>query len=180
MTKQPRHVMIDIETMGKTPECAIVSIGAVVFDPRYGLVTNNTFYVELDYESQGRRICEDTKSWWIKQSPEAKEALFGLDDLDTALEDLANWLPADCKPWGNGATFDISFLEDAYRQVDQEVPWKFWNIRDCRTILDMYESKRGGFGKSSNRKGAHNALQDAIHQAKYVTMMWSKLLGEGK
>ena len=58
-----------------------------------------------------------------------------------------------------------------------EIPWKFWNVRDCRTVLDMYESKRGGFNKSGNRAGAHNALQDAIYQAKYITMMWSKLLG---
>lgn len=34
--KQLRHVMIDLETMGTTPQSAIVSIGAIVFDPRYG------------------------------------------------------------------------------------------------------------------------------------------------
>lgn len=30
MTKQLRHVMIDLETMGTTPQSAIVSIGAIV------------------------------------------------------------------------------------------------------------------------------------------------------
>ena len=45
--KKLRHVMIDLETMGKVPEMAIVSIGAVIFDPRYGEVSKETFYVEL-------------------------------------------------------------------------------------------------------------------------------------
>lgn len=175
-----RHAMIDLETMGKVPGMAIVSIGAVIFDPRYGKVSDETFYVELDWENQDRFICPETREWWSKQSPEAQEALYGLDDLDSALRQLASWLPPDVKVWGNGATFDISCLEDAYRQLEIEIPWKFWNVRDCRTILDMYESSRGGFNKSSNRKGAHNALQDAIYQAKYITMMWTKLLGEKK
>jgi len=39
------HVMIDLETMGLLPGSAIVSIGAVVFDPRLNRVSNkNTFY----------------------------------------------------------------------------------------------------------------------------------------
>lgn len=175
--KKLRHVMIDLETLGTTPNSAIVSIGAVVFDPRYGKVSKKTFYSELDWENQNRHICQKTREWWSKQSPEAQEALSGLDDLDTSLRELASWLPPDCRVWGNGSTFDISFLEDAYRQYGIEIPWKFWNIRDCRTVLDMYESSRGGFGKSTNRAGAHNALQDAIYQARYITVMWNKLLG---
>lgn len=175
-----RHVMIDLETLGTTPDAAIVSIGAVVFDPRYGKISEKTFYSELDWENQSRHICPETQEWWTKQSPEAQEALSGLDDLDTSLRELASWLPKDSRVWGNGPTFDISILEDAYRQYNIEIPWKFWNIRDCRTVLDMYESSRGGLGKSTNRVGAHNSLQDAIYQAKYITMMWSRLLGECK
>lgn len=177
--KQLRHVMIDLETMGKTPESAIVSIGAVIFDPRYGKVSDTTFYRELDWEDQDRLVCSDTQEWWAKQSPKAKAALHGLDALEDALDELSEQLPADCKVWGNGATFDISFLENAYRQHNKEVPWKFWNIRDCRTVLDMYESKRGGFNKNGG-SNLHNALADAQYQAQYITMMWTKLLGEKK
>ncbi len=179
-TKQLRHVMIDLETMGKVPESAIVSIGAILFDPRYGKVSDQTFYRELDWEDQDRLIDPDTQEWWGKQNPKAKEALYGLDALTDALDELSEWLPKDCKVWGNGATFDISMMENAYRQHNKEIPWMFWNVRDCRTVLDMYESQRGGFNKAVNRKGAHNALQDAIYQAEYITMMWSRLLGEKK
>jgi len=174
-----RHVMIDLETMGTTPSSAIVSIGAVVFDPRYGKVSEKTFYRELDWEDQRRAMCPDTLDWWGNQSEEAKSAMYGMDELEDSLNDLATWLPKDCKVWDNGATFDISMLEDAYRQYKIDIPWKFWNIRDCRTVLDMYESKRGGLGKKSGGI-AHNALHDAIHQAQCITMMWQRLLGDKK
>lgn len=179
MSKQLRHVMIDLETMGTTPGSAIVSIGAIVFDPRYGKVSKETFYRELDWEDQERHICPETTEWWKGQSDEAKAAHYGLDSLDDVLKELTEWLPKDCKVWGNGATFDISMLEDAYRQYEIEIPWKFWNVRDCRTVLDMYESKRGGFNKKSGGT-LHNALDDAKYQAQYITMMWQRLLGEQK
>lgn len=177
MTNQLRHVMIDLETMGTKPNSAIVSIGAVIFDPRYGKVSDKTYYSELDWESQGREICKDTAMWWESQSSEAREALHGIDDLENSLKELAAFLPKDAKVWGNGSLFDIAMLEDAYRQHNIDIPWKFWNVRDCRTVLDMYESKRGGFNKKSGGV-LHNALDDAKYQASYITMMWSKLLGE--
>lgn len=177
-TLKPNHVMIDLETMGTTPDCAIVSIGAVVFDPRYNVVTKNTFYREIDWDSQGRKIDPGTLQWWQDKHPKAKEALNGLDDLSEVLEQLADWLPRDAKPWGNGSTFDISFLEHAYRQHDMEIPWKFWNVRDCRTIKDLYESARGGYDKKSGGT-LHHALDDAIFQAQYINEMWKSIL-QGK
>ena len=175
-TNKPRHVMIDLETMGLKPGSAIVSIGAVVFDPRYSKVSKvKTFYRELDWESQDRTIDEETRNWWERQPKVAQDAMHGLDDLEAVLVELADWLPKDCKVWGNGPTFDITILEDAYSQFGIEVPWKFWNIRDCRTIKDMYESARGGYEKKSGGV-MHHALDDAIHQAEYVCYMWRSLL----
>ena len=170
--------MIDLETMGLTEDASIVSIGAVVFDPRCNAVTDRTFYTERDWQHQEGRVSDPkVMVWWDKQSEPTKDALHGFDDLKDELVRLASWLPKDCKVWGNGPTFDISKLENAYRYYNLEIPWKYWNIRDCRTIKDIYESYRGGFS-SSNGGGAHNALNDAIHQAKYVCYMW-KEIGRG-
>ena len=174
------HVMIDLETMGLLPGSAIVSIGAVVFDPRLNRVSNkNTFYMELDWESQERHQDPNTLHWWGSRSPIAKAALNGLEELTDTLTELAVWLPKDAKVWGNGATFDIGILENAYRQHGIDIPWKFWNVRDCRTVKDMYESSRGGFSKKS-RGVLHHALDDAIFQAQYICDMWKALLGEQK
>lgn len=174
---KPNHVMIDLETMGLTPGSAIVSIGAVIFDPRINRVSKNTFYRELDWEDQNRIIDPKTLEWWQGKAPEAKAALNGLDSLDDTLVELAEWLPRDCKPWGNGPGFDITMLEDAYRQCGIEIPWKFWNVRDCRTIKDLYESSRGGYDKKSGGT-LHHALDDAIFQAQYVCEMWKSILQE--
>jgi len=171
--------MIDLETMAtndKGSDAAIVSIGAVLFDPRLGKVdVENTFYRELDWLEQGRRCCPDTMRWWDSQDAKAKSALEGIDDLVEVLEELSEFLPPDAKVWGNGPTFDISILEDAYRQHDLQIPWKFWNIRDFRTVKDMYESQRGGLSKGMTGV-KHNALDDAIDQAQYINYMWSKIL----
>lgn len=174
----PNHVMIDLETMGTIPQSAIVSIGAVVFDPRTNSVGKSSkfrFYTELDYEEQNRMICPDTQAWWLKQTAKARSALHGLDDLEEELVNLAEWLPKDAKVWGNGSIFDIAMLEDAYRQYGIDIPWKFWNVRDCRTIKDLYESSRGGWDKTAGGD-AHNALHDAIYQAEYICTMWNKIL----
>lgn len=175
--KKLRHVVIDLETLDRIPSSKIVSIGAVICDPRYGRISKDIFYVELDHKNQiHRTTCPDTVKWWKKQSPQVRAALKGTTRMKSALEDLAFWVPDDCKVWGNGATFDISMLEDAYRQHDLEIPWKFWNIRDLRTIRDMYESKRGGLG-GSPAGGNHNALEDAKLEAKLLLKMWHSILG---
>lgn len=47
--------MIDLETMDKIPSASIVSIGAVIFDPRtnkVGKTPKTQFYRELDWEEQ--------------------------------------------------------------------------------------------------------------------------------
>ena len=170
------HVMIDIETMALTERAAIVSIGAVIFDPRANKVTAETFYRELNWRKQGRTIDPNTRQWWTQQTKAARASLRGKGGLVDALEDLAWWLPDDCKVWGNGPTFDIIILENAYRQEGVAVPWKFWNIRDCRTIKDIYESARGGFSDASGGV-EHNALDDARYQAEYVCKMWKSILG---
>lgn len=180
MTKQLRHAMIDLETRDTIPSSKIVSIGVTLFDPRYRMIgdASETLYMELDWKAQTNRTeGHGTPEWWDKQSEEVRKALKGTVSLEDALEELAFFLPKDCKVWGNGATFDISILEDAYRQLDLEIPWKFWNILDMRTIKYLFESSRSGLGNADGNPGVlHNALDDAIFQAKRVNKIWNKLL----
>jgi len=162
------HVMIDLETLGTTPDSTIIAIGAVYFNPLEVLSQKpcEFFYTNVDWD-QGRRICPSTVRWWLKQSKEAQQALMSEGiPLKKALENLAEWLPSYCTVWGNGSTFDISMLEDAYAH---KAPWRYTCVRDVRTVVELAEDI---VDRPPMMSGvAHNALDDAIHQAKYVTEM---------
>lgn len=159
------HVMIDLETFDVKPSGVIVSIGAVIFHPLKGLLKDEEFYAEIDIKRQPHRTKDkETLQWWKGQKPKVKEALKGKELLEDVLYDFALWLPPNCKVWGNGATFDISILENAYNQYDEETPWKFWNVRDMRTIKALYEDFVGGWQKQFTGT-PHHALDDAKQQA---------------
>lgn len=171
------HCMIDIETVGSRPNAPILSIGAVKFDPDAGKM-GAEFYVDVDPVSAFAHgvPCGRTFKWWMEQSDEArKAAVCGVTALPDALKQLTAFYPKwkDVKVWGNGPSFDMSILEYGYtRALNKDAPWAFWNVRDCRTVSNMaglWPPKIGGAGVH------HNALDDAKHQAKWVTSMWQGL-----
>lgn len=165
------NVMIDLETIGNDYDGIFTNIGACIFNPETGEI-GETFYRCITWESSveaGRTITPNTIKWWMTQSEEArKEILAEGEHLDKVLVDFSAFLPEDAKVWGNGCNFDIGKLETAYGYY--KVPWKFWNIRDVRTVCELAE---GLVSKNDipfiGEK--HNALDDAIHQAKYVSAM---------
>ena len=165
------NLMIDLETLGISPKAPIISIGACFFD-KEGIY--ETFYVTLDTGEQmdsGKRVADSsTIKWWMSQEDAAKK-VFKEDaiDTETALQTFVEFClnhhdKKNTKPWGNGATFDISMLESIMSDYGISEPWMFYNIRDLRTFKEyIYD------GKDTERKGTyHNALDDAIHQAQVV------------
>jgi hypothetical protein len=172
-------VMIDIETMGTDPYSSIVSIGAVFFCPFTGEL-GEKFYCSISLDTctkLGLSMDPNVVQWWIKQSKEATKVFHGYKDtLPNALKKFDDFLLASgvtrkcIKPWGNGASFDITLLECAYKVCGMKQNWDFWNVRDVRTVValadgicDAHKGNRGGT--------YHNALDDAIFQAKYVSQM---------
>lgn len=178
--------MIDLETLGTKVDSVFIAIGAVVFDEETGEL-GEEFYVNVDWQSSldvGRKIDASTIKWWLGQSDEARQAVLKEDNVVTlyvALNKLNTFIVSnvgtDAKVWGNGATFDISMLEHAYNSVKLDFAWKFWNIRDVRTVKDMGIGlvDEDIFKMSADKK--HNALEDAKHQANYVSEVWRTLRG---
>jgi hypothetical protein len=157
-------VMIDIETLGTTPGSAILSIGAVMFGPA-GL--GEEFYAPILLTSctaAGLRIEPDTVLWWMKQSDAARAAAF-CDDaqhLIIVLAEFGDWLMKHGaeRPWCHGANFDAPLLDAAYRACGMTPPWKYWNVRDTRTLYELADVK-----VNRARGNHHNALDDARAQA---------------
>jgi hypothetical protein len=166
-----QDVMIDLETVGNDYNGIFTNIGACVFNPKTGEI-GDTFYRAITWESSveaGRTFTPDTIKWWMQQSDGArKEILAEGEPLDKVLKDFASFLPEDPTVWGNGCNFDIGKLETAYGYYN--IPWKFRAVRDVRTVCDL---ARGLVNKRDVPfEGVeHNALDDAIHQAKYVSKM---------
>lgn len=163
-TPIPVDVMIDIETLGTAPGSAILSIGAVVFGPE-GL--GDTFYAPILLQScvaVGLTIDPNTIAWWMQQSDEARAAAFksDADALSDVLEQFTCWfgLVGAERPWCHGATFDVPLLEVAYKACGLQAPWRFYNVRDTRTLYDL-----SGVKVDRAQGTQHNALDDAIAQA---------------
>lgn len=181
-----RHLMIDLETMGKKDNAPIVSIGAVFFNPSNGR-TGAGFYAAISLESSmlhGGIPDAETIIWWLKQSPEARSAIAMADTMTLidALELFSDFISEnsdagdDVQVWGNGASFDNVILRSAYDRANIECPWKFWNDRDVRTMTEM--GKAIGINPRYDIPfdgDMHNAISDARHQVKYVSAIWQKL-----
>ncbi len=168
------HLMVDLETLSTSSNAAIVSIGAVWFDPDQGLGDSYyQIYEPVNIKScidAGFNVCGNTIRWWMAQSKEA-QAVFNdpsqipIKEALTCLSDYIHDVNPNVKVWGNGPAFDNAILADAYRRLNMDQPWQFYNDRCYRTLIAM--ASEFGFEPKAMQQGIpHNALDDAIHQAK--------------
>jgi len=180
-----RDVMVDLETLGNSPGAAILSIGAVAFDPETGEMDDDGFYTVVNTNScvcAGLRFDQGTLDWWREQSDEARQVLKEAmspkaPTLKNALIAFNGYLYArgkDVRVWGNGSDFDNALLAVAYRAADVTPGWKFWNSRCFRTLKNLSP------GTTVQRLGTyHNALDDARTQAAHALRIFAELRGQG-
>ncbi len=158
--------MLDLETLGTNPGCAILSIGAVLFSGRR---LHDEFYIRISLKSSqdyGLTIDADTLQWWTQQPHDVfAEAMAGEYSLDAAMFKFRQWLenlhlPPNWTIWSNGASFDAPVLEAAFRKLRMQPPWTHSQERCYRTLraLDPGEPKIEPAIK-------HHALEDAKAQA---------------
>jgi hypothetical protein len=164
-------IMIDIETCGTGPEACILTIAAQCFDPlvRHDFDSYRHYYARIDPGSQpGRRVEQGTIEWWATQPPEAQEEAFGENDripLTQALEELGRLIWQSKRFWSNGPTFDANILEHAYKEAGMALPWKFFMVRDARTIYSLVPSL-------NKYPASHHALEDCRRQ---ILLLWDSL-----
>lgn len=167
------NVMLDLETLDTKSTGVILSIGAVMFTPRG---TGPEFYRTIDAQSAidaGLTVSGGTFMWWMKQSKEARKALFMNNiPLEDALQDFSEFLNTYSEPkelcvWGNGSDFDNAMLTHAYNKLKLPVPWQFWNNRCYRTTCDLLNDR------IRPQEGVpHNALDDAKSQANHLVQLF--------
>jgi exodeoxyribonuclease VIII len=165
--------MLDIETMGTGSYAAMLSLGAVRFDPNGKSVdVTDSFYTAITLKSSmkaGLRTDADTIEWWLDpKRVDARDAFLSRNkvDLDEALLGFSEWYGDDdnVPVWGNGATFDNVILSNAYQAVGIDRPWSYKADRCFRTVTSIVQPpvKKPEYGVS------HHALHDAIAQALWL------------
>lgn len=176
--------MIDIETLGTNVNAVITSISAVQFDMETGN-TGKEFHVPITIQScldAGLQIDASTLLWWMGNEDDSR-ARFIEDQknavpLKTALMDLNSFMvmsfPGELKnlkAWGNGATFDISKIENAAYQTGVELKWDSKNApRDVRTLVDFNPVTK----ELTEFEGVkHYGIDDCKHQIKYCVKIWN-------
>jgi hypothetical protein len=171
-------IMIDLETLATSTDAAILTIGAVKFDP-FGKDIDepdmDSFYVKIDLDScheLGLSVDDGTVAWWANQSKEAQEEAFEGDNrihIRDAFDQLYKFCWGAKRIWSNGSGFDIVICETVFKRLQKAVPWSFWQTRDCRTAFDL--------GINPNRPPVlqHHALQDAWNQAVGIQNVYTTL-----
>jgi exodeoxyribonuclease VIII len=155
------HLMIDLEGLATGPDTTILTIAAQSFDPFGTGYHNRHYYARITLESQENRAIDDaTLAWWSTQPPAAFEEAFGEDNrvpLDQALDELYKLAWQHDFIWANGPTYDMNILEHAFKSYNKSLPWKFYKVRDARTVYSLWAD-------CPKPPTEHHALQDCRRQ----------------
>jgi DNA polymerase III epsilon subunit-like protein len=176
--KKFKHISFDLETLGNTPTAPIVQIGACKFNSD-GEISDDTFISTVKLESLDAydfNIDMRTVRWWFSQDDKAIKSVFCTDEevaLRLALRNFIEWIGplGDYFYWSH-ATFDPPILNNNMLQVGLGRPIPFRLFRDIRTLVHFAGKFNG------EREGGsihHNALDDALFQAGYISKLIQKL-----
>lgn len=163
-----RDIMLDIETLGTTPGCVILSIGAVEFDDTTTYGKFSVHIDPIDAVRHGMHIDASTVMWWLDQSKEAQNALLNAEQVPLcyallAFADTFDW--KNSRVWCNGAAFDFPILGAAFKAANMKQPWAYYNEMDMRTIKGLV-GKEAWKTHAVKPTIAHDGLADAIAQAR--------------
>lgn len=183
--KKFKHVMIDTETLGRTPGSVVRSVAAVEFDPQTGETGRQKVWkIDLtDSIRYGFKVEASTLKWWMMQSDEARrEFVEGAETpLEDFLEDFMQFIAAtdegnDFTLWCLQLDFDVAMLRSMYSwynlnvyRCDEEVlPWNFRKVRDVRPYIDALDSAGLLPPKVADR---HTPLADCLAQINCVHLV---------
>jgi hypothetical protein len=172
MDMKQSHIMLDIETLATSPNAVMLTIGAIRFSPfaddRKSYegkdILMDTFYRRVDpasFDWPEAEIDEGTLEWWSKQADEVKEEAFtevDRHDIRSVMLDFYKWSNQGFHTvWANGPAFDIVILESINKHIQRGNPWKYWQVKDARTVYGLVEHERPD-------QQLHHALWDCWSQ----------------
>lgn len=184
-----KSIMLDIETFSTGTNAAIVSIGAVPFDPDANQIAHPDLHfhrrINLAKSKSPGVIDPSTVEWWLSKSEEARTALVAepRTTLEAALEDFSMWVgrftsgksyyDETLQLWSLPPTFDERIVREAYDRNGLRFPFHYRASADMRTLFKLANSV--GIKVNVTRQGTHHdALDDALHQARTVNAIFAE------
>ena len=175
-TRFPRVMFsLDIETLSTHKYAVVPSIGIASFSLDKGILESKHFLLNYDDQAKEfkRDISTDTIRWWFEQSADVRKATF-LDGPRMLAEEAIAMIGVfiDSQKliykeertvvWVKGPHFDASIMETLAEDYSTDLPVKYGEWYDLRTIELISGYKAPKF------EGQHNAEIDAVEQAKHV------------
>lgn len=166
------NVTFDLETLGNTSQAPIVQIGAVLFDNRGTILESVNLKADLKTIPEGFVVDFATLKWWFEQNDQAIKSVMTQGSLThkDMLKEFMKWVQEikekygrDISYWSH-ATFDPPILANNFKVAGVYNPIPFRAHRDIRTLTHFagfIDVKRSGIH--------HDAIDDCIYQAKYIT-----------
>lgn len=151
-----KHIDItfDLETCATTANAAVMQVAALVWDrqakdnpfERYDLATSFNEHVDLrSCVVDGFDFDPATVQWWTRQSDAAKEAVTrGLaEPIREVFERFVLWIQQTMRDaqadsvclWCQGMDFDGAILRNICYKYGIELPLRYQQFRDCRSII---------------------------------------------
>lgn len=161
--KTAKHIVIDIETLGRRNDAAITQVGLAIADENFNIL--DKYLIQVDpkaWHTCNRTFTGETLLWWMQQknTPVSKPCdyfIYKYRELIKVLNPIFwEYSSEDTIVWTKG-TMDLFCIKDLFEYFDMETPWKFWQPRDIRTAKEFVKE-----WKTIENENAHNALDDAI------------------
>ena len=169
---------LDIETISTKHNALVLSIGMCWFDknhPDESIIPLPIVYPSLDQHAS--HVDAQTVRWWMNHGDSAKSVFSDSVEeqrvpLSVACVTIMEAVRDADRIWAKDPDFDCIILS---RFLDSYGPrgfkWPFWKNRSVRTMLDVVPSTKGLVFDGTR----HDALADAVHQAKQMQACFSHL-----
>ena len=180
-------LMIDFKTLGGTPNSAVISLGATLFNRHEVNSDLKSFYILLKPDVERRDVEPRMLGWWfdkpLSAQKEVKKAITQGVSSSLAIEAFSQFLKANKfsketgHVWGLAASFDLPILDSLCRETNSPELYSFRNIRCLRTLYGVVD-----FPKEARTIPAiaHHSQHRSSVQAIDVRTIYNKFKGRLK
>lgn len=173
--KIAKHIIIDIETLGRRNDAAITQVGIILTDENFNVLDQYLIQVDSNvWNTCNRTFTGETLLWWIQQtntpiSEFPTQIANSYKDLVEKLNYIfRRYNTEDSIVWTKGS-MDLFCLKDLCEYFNIDNPWKFWQPRDIRTAKEIIKD-----WKTIENNNSHNALNDALTELEELKINLSK------